>query len=162
MKRIPTVFTSLLIAGSAMMCSSCNQSEISEKPASVPAVDQSEVHADRQPAATEENVGSVDGQAIYERNCQLCHSMQPPSEAAPPIIGLASRYRQVFGNRDEAVSAMVSFMKAPSAEKSSLGPNAVNRFGLMPAMTLEDEELGSVAAWLWDQYDPEFDTGQCR
>ena len=35
--------------------------------------------------------------------------------------------------------------------------------GLMPAMSMPDEELAKVSGWLWDQYDPNFDTrGNCR
>ncbi len=89
--------------------------------------------------------------------------MQPPAKTAPPILGLSSRYRTLYGNKADAVKAMVSFMKKPDATKSVLGQQAVNRFGLMPAMTIPDDQLETVSGWLWDQYDPNFDTrGNCR
>ncbi|ACF45325.1 cytochrome c class I [Prosthecochloris aestuarii DSM 271] len=162
MKRILTVFSGVLIAASALICSSCSKPESTSDQPAVSETQQTTASGTDQSPETPASTVSADGKVLYEQHCQVCHSMQAPAKTAPPIIGLSSRYRQVFGNRDEAVSAMVAFMKSPSAEKSSLGPNALNRFGLMPAMTLGDEELTSVAGWLWDQYDPEFDLDQCR
>ncbi len=118
-----------------------------------------------QSAIAAENTGNevLSGQQIYERSCAVCHSMRPPAKTAPPIVGLAARHRTVYGNREDAVAAITSFMKKPDAGKTALGPNAIKRFGLMPAMTMADEELEKVSGWLWDQYDPDFDTrGNCR
>jgi mono/diheme cytochrome c family protein len=109
-----------------------------------------------QSARAAENTVSdqLSGEQLYKRNCEVCHSMRPPAKAAPPIVRLASRYRMLYGNKEDAVNAMVSFMKTPDASKSVLMPHVIERFGLMPAMSLPDEELENVAGWLWDQYDP--------
>lgn len=112
-----------------------------------------------------ENTGNdlPNGQELYARNCQVCHSMRPPAKTSPPIVRLATRYRTVYGNKEDAVKAMVSFMKTPDASKTVLGPQAIRRFGLMPAMSLSDKELEKVSGWLWDQYDPNFEPrGNCR
>lgn len=107
--------------------------------------------------------GPLNAEELYTASCQSCHSMRPPAKAAPPIVGLAARYRTVYGNKEDAVEAMVSFMKTPDAGKSALGSRAIQRFGLMPAMSLSDEELEGVSGWLWDQYDPNFEPrGNCR
>jgi len=103
-----------------------------------------------------------DGKVIYEQNCRSCHAMKPPATSAPPIVALASRYRTAYSTRDEAVEAMTGFMKAPTEKQALLGRGAIKRFGLMPAMTISDAELNAVSGWLWDQYDPGFDTGKCR
>ncbi len=116
-------------------------------------------------AAADDNLqnGTQSPEELYTASCQSCHSMRPPAKTAPPIVGLAARYRTVYGNRKDAVNAMVSFMKTPDAGKSALGPKAIQRFGLMPAMALSDKELEKVAGWLWDQYDPDFEPrGNCR
>ena len=118
-----------------------------------------------QSAIASEKTGKevLSGEQIYARNCEICHSMRPPAKTAPPIVGLASRFRKVHGNKEDAVTAMVSFMKKPDAASTALGPRAIKRFGLMPAMSMPDEELAKVSGWLWDQYDPNFDTrGNCR
>lgn len=112
-----------------------------------------------QSARAAENTVSdqLSGEQLYKRNCEVCHSMRPPAKAAPPIVRLASRYRMLYGNKEDAVNAMVSFMKTPDASKSVLMPHVIERFGLMPAMSLPDEELENVAGWLWDQYDPTYE-----
>ena len=116
-------------------------------------------------AAENTTASAMSGQELYTANCAVCHSMRPPAKTAPPIVGLATRFRTVYGNKSDAVDAMVSFMKNPDAGKSALGPQAIKRFGLMPAMAMSDGDLEKVSGWLWDQYDPDFDTGgggNCR
>jgi len=116
-------------------------------------------------AAENTTASAMSGQELYTANCAVCHSMRPPAKTAPPIVGLASRFRTVYGNKSDAVDAMVSFMQNPDAEKTALGPQAIKRFGLMPAMTMSDGYLKIVSGWLWEQYDPDFDAGgrgDCR
>ena len=100
-----------------------------------------------------------EAEAIYQKSCQSCHSMSPPAKSAPSIIALAGQYRARYSKKAGAVADMVSFMKAPAVGKSILGSGTFERFGLMPAVSLPDEELEKVAGWLWDQYDPNFEGG---
>ncbi|WP_233570434.1 c-type cytochrome [Prosthecochloris sp. ZM_2] len=107
-------------------------------------------------AAASQDVAATghDGKAIYERHCMMCHSMAPPPVAAPPVRGVSYHYREAFENREDAVAHMVGFMKNPDPERAVCDPEAIERFGLMPAMTLPDDELRAVSVWFWDQYDP--------
>lgn len=135
---------------------------LSAMPVSLPPFTSMENFASLAPfAIASENTQNAE--QLYTANCQVCHSMRPPAKTAPPIVGLAARYRTVYGNKEDAVKAMVSFMKAPDASNTALGPRAIKRFGLMPAMSMSDGELEKVSGWLWDQYDPNFETrGNCR
>ncbi|NTV02633.1 MAG: cytochrome c [Chlorobiaceae bacterium] len=92
-----------------------------------------------------------DGKMIFESTCSVCHSVMPPPKSAPPIVPIASRYRQRFATKSKGVEHMVSFLKSPSKEKMVADPQAMERFGLMPAMQLSDAELNTVAGWVWDQ-----------
>jgi mono/diheme cytochrome c family protein len=94
----------------------------------------------------------VDGKAVFDRNCSVCHSIQPPPKSAPPVVPLSSRYHLMFQSKEQGVSRMVSFLKAPSREKAVADAQAITRFGLMPAISLSDEKLNAVAGWVWDQY----------
>ncbi len=98
--------------------------------------------------------GGAEGTIIYERHCMMCHSMAPPPAAAPPVKGVALHYREAFDSREEAVRHMVAFMKSPDPDEAVCDREAIERFGLMPAMKLSDDELKTVSAWFWDQYDP--------
>ena len=94
-----------------------------------------------------------DGKEVFDRNCSVCHSVMPPPKSAPPITPIASRYRQAFGTKPQGVAHMVSFLKSPSKETMVADQQALNRFGLMPAMPLSDADLKAVAEWVWDQGD---------
>lgn len=94
---------------------------------------------------------AVDGKAVFEKNCSVCHSLTPPPKSAPPIMPISARYHQRFSSRDEGVRHMADFIKSPSKEKVLADQQAITRFGLMPAMPLSKEEAQAVAEWVWDQ-----------
>lgn len=100
-----------------------------------------------------------DGKALFERNCSVCHSVNPPPKSAPPIVPIASAYHRQFPSKAAGVSHMAAFMKTPSKASSKVDPEAITRFGLMPPMALGDAELKAVAAWVWDQYNPNMGKG---
>ncbi|UZJ40749.1 cytochrome c [Prosthecochloris sp. SCSIO W1101] len=97
----------------------------------------------------------IDGGSIYKRYCSRCHSMGPPPKYGPPIKGIAIHYREAFTEKKAAVEHMVAFMQKPDASLSKCRPEAIRRFGLMPAMNLSEEKLSVVSEWLWEQFDPE-------
>lgn len=172
MKRFfsPLALSALVIA-SATTFSACQQQK---EPVATPASNEAPAETSTE-AVSEDNTAAIakkeaaeeaalkEGEAIYQKSCQSCHSMAPPAKSAPAIIALAGQYRARYSKKAGAVADMVSFMKEPSIGKSILGSNTFERFGLMPAMSLPDEELEKVAGWLWDQYDPNFEgDGDCQ
>ncbi len=80
--------------------------------------------------------------------------MGPPPKIAPPVKGISLHYHEAFGSRDAGVEHMAAFVRHPDPTRSKCDPEAIRRFGLMPAMHLSDEELRTVSAWFWDRYDP--------
>ncbi len=102
-----------------------------------------------------------DGAKIFERNCSVCHSVAPPPKTAPPIAPLANKYRQRFQTKEAGVAHLMAFLKKPDKQKS-IDPQAITRFGLMPAISLPDAELRAVAAWFWEQSNPAFGSGGGR
>ncbi|NTV06722.1 MAG: cytochrome c [Chlorobiaceae bacterium] len=101
---------------------------------------------------------TLDGQAIFDRNCSVCHAMNPPPKSAPPISGVISRYRMKFQSKEAGVNHLVAYLKLPDAQ-NAVEPQAISRFGLMPPSTLSAVELRAVSEWIWDQYNPA--TGAC-
>ncbi|ABB24822.1 c-type cytochrome [Pelodictyon luteolum] len=103
-------------------------------------------------AAVDCFAAAPDGKAVFERNCSVCHSVAPPPKSAPPIIPIASRYRAKFSSKAEGVKAMTAFMQSPSKAASVIEAQAIERFGLMPAMSaLSEADLRAAAGWVWDQ-----------
>lgn len=171
MKRFfSSLALSALVIASATTFSACQQqkepvatSVSNEAPAETSTETVSEDNAAAIAKKEAAEAASKEGEAIYQKSCQSCHSMAPPAKSAPAIIALAGQYRARYSKKAGAVADMVSFMKAPSVGKSILGSSTFERFGLMPAMSLPDEELEKVAGWLWDQYDPNFEgDGDCQ
>ncbi len=107
-------------------------------------------------------VAKTEVELVYEKSCKVCHPMRPPAGQGPPILGLATHYREAFSDKDKAIAHMVDFMKHPDVSKSKVEARAIKRFGLMPAMPNSEKELKLVAEWLWDQYDPSFECGGGR
>ena len=73
------------------------------------------------------------GRATYDRICFACHTITPPPRNAPPIVGLAAHLHERFAKRDDAVAHIVDYVRAPSAEKSVLPPQAIQRWGVRDA-----------------------------
>lgn len=176
MKRFfsPLALSVFLITSAAAM-TSCQQQNASLPEEQQISSGETENPAETKTAAVEEagnnaiakettvDAEAKECEAIYAKNCKECHTLAPPATSAPSIVALAGQYRARYSKKEGAVADMVSYMKAPSIGKSILGPKTFERFGIMPAMTLPDEELEKVAGWLWDQYDPNFEgDGDCQ
>ncbi len=103
----------------------------------------------------------LDGKAIFDKNCSVCHSINPPPKLAPPIVPLASRYHLQFQSKAEGVNHLAAYLKAPN-KKNSIDPQAIIRFGLMPPVALSDKELHTVAEWVWEQDNQSMGRGRGR
>ena len=103
--------------------------------------------------------GALNGKAIFDKNCSVCHSVMPPPKTAPPITPLASHYHQKYSTKKDGVNHLVAYLKSPKKE-NAIDPQAITRFGLMPAQPLPDAELRAVAEWVWDQYNPNMGMGR--
>ncbi len=103
--------------------------------------------------------GTLNGKAIFDKNCSVCHSVMPPPKSAPPITPLASHYHQKYSTKKDGVNHLAAYLKSPNKDKA-IDPQAITRFGLMPAQALPDAELRAVAEWVWDQYNPNMGMGR--
>jgi mono/diheme cytochrome c family protein len=63
-------------------------------------------------------------------------------------------YRQALPNDEVVVARITEFVRAPSAERALMPAHARERFGLMPAQQLSDNQLGAVAAYVITLSDP--------
>ncbi|MGJ8685865.1 MAG: c-type cytochrome [Spongiibacteraceae bacterium] len=82
--------------------------------------------------------------------CNACHnpSLNPP--LAPPMWGVQRRYKRVSQDKKHFIDSVSNFAKSPSQEKS-IFKRAVNVLGLMPSVSLSDEDLKNVAAYIWEE-----------
>lgn len=91
----------------------------------------------------------AEGKRLYETVCVSCHTMDPPPKLAPPMTHVARHYRQAFTSEEEAVAAMVAYLRKPDAARSKMPKMAHERFGLMPAVPLSEPQLRAVSRYVW-------------
>lgn len=112
------------------------------------------------PAAGQDAAAHSEGRAIFEMVCAMCHSVEPPAKAAPPMSHAAAYYLRKHEVADSAAAALVAYLKAPSPETSVLPAHAIERFGLMPAQAhLSDQQLDAVARYVLTLADTEHGSG---
>lgn len=89
------------------------------------------------------------GELTFRVVCATCHTLNPPPEKAPPMTHIARYYRQAYATEAEFVDAIVQWVLKPEAARSKLPAHAIERFGLMPAFPLPEEQLREVARYVW-------------
>lgn len=101
------------------------------------------------PLSAQQQAGAPDGEQIFQLVCAMCHSVNPPAKAAPPMSHASAYYLRRYESRDSAVAALVRFLKEPSAERSAMPAMAVERFGLMPSQGhLSEAQLTAAARYV--------------
>lgn len=84
--------------------------------------------------------------------CYVCHNPRVKSHddiIAPPLVAVKYRYKTLYPKKEDFVKAMTGFIKEPTAEKSIM-PGPVKRFGPMPQMPLDPEQVNKIVNYLYD------------
>jgi mono/diheme cytochrome c family protein len=101
------------------------------------------------PLGAQERAAAADGAQVFTMVCAMCHSVQPPAKAAPPMSHVTAYYLRKHGDTTAAAAAIVAYLKKPEAARSLLPPMAIERFGLMPAQShLSDAQLNAGARYV--------------
>jgi len=99
--------------------------------------------ADTNPRGAQQERGRQTVQTV----CAACHTLAPPATKAPSFPMVAMFYRR--GTTDSAAAAaIVAWVRAPAADRSLLPPMVIQRFGLMPALPLDERTLEDVARYI--------------
>ena len=86
----------------------------------------------------------------FKAMCASCHTPDPSVTAriAPPIFAIKRHYHKDNDNFDSFRDALVSFVIDPSAENARM-KGAIERFGLMPKMPLDEALTNNIAYYLY-------------
>lgn len=116
--------------------------------------------------ANENNSETTEGEVLFKAKCTACHVITKPDDMsaliAPPIMAVMMHVKNGIKGKDEtekranSIAFIVDYVLNPSAEKSLLEPNAIERFKLMPSQKeiVTEEELNIIANYLYDNYPP--------
>lgn len=97
------------------------------------------------------------GEQLFMAFCNVCHKVEvtremhdnPSQMLAPPAFAVADHYKWRIEDPEERVRRIIEYVVAPS-EKAALMPGAIQRFGVMPAMPLQKEQLDAIARYVLD------------
>jgi cytochrome c553 len=87
---------------------------------------------------------------FMQANCNSCHhpTSGPNARVAPPMAAVRDAYLAAFSNYPDFEMAFVNFVHQPTRDRA-LMQEAVQQFGLMPAMALDGERLKALATYLF-------------
>lgn len=98
------------------------------------------------------DVASSDSLLMLKAYCYACHNPAAPSHdnlLAPPMAAVKFRYLRRYPQKTEFVSAMVNFLREPK-EHNAIMFGAVDQFGLMPAMALDEAKAREIVTYIYN------------
>lgn len=91
------------------------------------------------------------GLELLESNCFACHSPKGSIEnrVAPPMIAIKRHYIGKSTTKEEFTNDLLAFLNNPSEDISKM-PGAINKFGLMPKMGFSENDIKSIANYIYE------------
>jgi len=88
-------------------------------------------------------------------NCESCHSptANPSTRLAPPFFAIRKHYLKEYPAQADFQAAMQAFLNKPE-EEHALMMGAVEKFGLMPPIYVEEEQLNAITEYLFSVEQP--------
>ena len=87
-------------------------------------------------------------QELFSQLCSSCHAVQGMPTNAPPIFGVINHVRSAYPERQAFVQRIVDWVAEPDP-RDTLMPGAVRRFGLMPKLGYDPEDVRVIAEYLY-------------
>lgn len=93
----------------------------------------------------------MSAQQIVENVCQNCHhpTARPDNRLAPPLEIAKRNYLASHPDKEGFVNAMTAFVLSPTPEQAKLHSDVEN-FGVMDPLGYSEEQIRSVAAYIYD------------
>lgn len=94
---------------------------------------------------------AIDTLKLINSKCFSCHNpdMEIDNRLAPPMFKVREHYISDSIERIEFVESIWKFVQNPS-EELSIMPGAVSHFNLMPKQNFKEEDVKTIAAYLYD------------
>lgn len=93
----------------------------------------------------------VAGKKIVENECYICHNPEASevSMIAPPMVAVKSHYLNQNTTREEFTGDILNWLNDPQPEKVKMR-GAFRKFGIMPYQPYSEEDITSIAAYLFE------------
>lgn len=111
-----------------------------------------------------------EAKALFQDHCLACHQPHKggkgkhsgdksgggkqahdghPKRLAPPMAMVKKHYLKTYPDRDQFIEKVSAWVKAPDADAAMLH-HAVEKFGLMPAQTIDEASRKQIAGYIYD------------
>lgn len=88
------------------------------------------------------------GRKFLLSQCISCHLPNEPGAIAPSLLEIQTAYLRAYPDSNAFSEALISFLTHPKRENALL-PEAVEKYGLMPAMGYNTDKLRDLASYLY-------------
>ena len=87
---------------------------------------------------------------LLKSTCFSCHSPNPnfTGGVAPTLADIKQTYKSAYQDEDQFYKAIKRFLDHPTQENTIL-KGAVEQYGLMPQMSLQENQIKSIASYLY-------------
>lgn len=92
------------------------------------------------------------GFQLLETNCFSCHSPNASIETriAPPMEGIKRHYIvENSTNKEQFTKDLIAFLNNPVEENSKM-PGAISKYGVMPKMNFNEQQITDIAHYIYD------------
>ena len=89
------------------------------------------------------------GKYLMKKLCMSCHVSDEKPTLAPPIFAIKNHVKQAHKSRGDFTQRIIDWVEEPDSA-IALMPGAVNRFGLMPKLSYNKEDVRKVAEYIYD------------
>lgn len=95
----------------------------------------------------------LDGMVLMDKYCFACHHPEMSGGHAgrtgPPMFKVREHYFREGISREDFVNPIIAYVQHPDQEKSKM-PGAIRNFGLMPPLTIDQEELERIVNYIYE------------
>ncbi|MGE0636207.1 MAG: DUF3365 domain-containing protein [Bacteroidia bacterium] len=97
-----------------------------------------------------DSVAETKALTLLKSNCFSCHNpdMNTTDRVAPPMFKVREHYLGSETTREQFVADIQKFLNHPSEENAKM-PGAIRNFGLMPKMTVSEEDSKLIAEYIY-------------
>jgi hypothetical protein len=92
------------------------------------------------------------GYQLLKTYCYACHNPYVESKdkmLAPPMMRVKKHYKPNYPVKEDFINAIIKWVHHPN-EESALMPGAVRKFKIMPPLAYPEEDLRTIAEYIFD------------
>jgi len=92
------------------------------------------------------------GFEVLKSTCISCHNPNPSANSlvGPTLSEIKIHYLKAYPKRNDFINGFKRFLNQPIQEHSII-PNAINTYGLMPQISLQDQQIINIASYLFSE-----------